>query len=325
MDRAIEALIAILGADKGFLPGSAQYNTSLSSYFSPQAAAVHPACSVAPQSATDVSAVVTSLTSNGPCDFAVRAGGHTWFADANSAPGGITVDLRGLNSIELNADKSTVSVGSGATWDAAYRELEHESLSVAGGRVAGVAVGGLTLGGRISYFAPREGLACNQVMSFEVVLADGSVVVADAQQNAGLCWGLRRVEQLRHLDSQASIYGELIAAENYDVKAFFLTGWASASQYDLSVTLNYNASATATVANMSTIAQNAVALQAPQAARYMTATTTFAPTEAMIRATYEAFNASLPLVQNVAGIMWAVNIEPLPPQIYERGVVAGGH
>lgn len=51
----------------------------------------------------------------------------------------------------------------------------------------------------------------------------------------------------------------------------------------------------------------------------MTATTTFVPTEAMIRATYDAFNTSLSLLQNVAGLMWAVNIEPLPPQIYMRG------
>lgn len=264
--------------------------------------------------------MVSSLTSDGPCDFAVRAGGHTWFADANSAPGGITIDLRRLNSIELSADKTTVSVGSGATWDAVYRELEREGLSVAGGRTAGVGVGGLTLGGGISYFGPREGLTCNQVTSFEVVLACGSVVVADETQNADLWWGLRggsnnfgivtrftfktfeqglvwsslTLNPLSEVDNQARIYGELMAAENYDVNASFLTGWAFASQQGLSVTLNQlvytrpvegdapafykpildlpaisNASAPAAVANMSTIAQNAVAFQKPQAARYV--------------------------------------------------------
>lgn len=49
------------------------------------------------------------------------------------------------------------------------------------------------------------------------------------------------------------------------------------------------------------------------------ATTTFVPTEAMIKETYTAFDASLALVQNLTGIMWAINIEPLPPQIYARG------
>ncbi|KAI5919909.1 putative oxidoreductase [Camillea tinctor] len=365
-----ETLVSLLGADKVLLPGSTGYNTSLSSYFSPQAAAVHPVCFVTPQTVTDVSTVVKSLASpdnGGPCDFAVRSGGHTWFANANSAPGGITIDMRGLNSVDLSADKSSVSVGTGATWDAVYGKLDPLGLSVAGGRVAGVGVGGLTLGGGISYFGPREGFTCNQATSFEVVLADGSVVEANEKQNADLWWGLRggsnnfgivtRVDlttfeqgllwssmtlnPLTEVDNQAKIYAELMAAENYDVNASFLTGWAFASQQGLSVTLNQlvytrpvgnetpafykpildlpaisNASATTVVANMSTLAQNSVALQQPQAARYMTATTTFVPTEAMIRATYDAFNASLSLLQNVTGLMWAVNIETLPPQLY---------
>ncbi|KAI0382410.1 putative oxidoreductase [Hypomontagnella monticulosa] len=362
-----------VGAENVLLPGSAGYNASLSSYFSPQAAAVHPVCFVTPQTVTDVSAVIKSLTSSdngGLCDFAVRSGGHTWFAHANSAPGGITVDLRGLNSVDLSADNSTVSVGTGATWDAVYCKLDPLGLSVAGGRVAGVGVGGLTLGGGISYFGPREGWTCNQATSFEVVLADGSVVEANEKQNADLWWGLRggsnnfgivtridfrtfeqgllwstmTLNPLTEVDSQARIYGELMDAENYDVNASFLTGWAFASKQGLSVTLNQliytkpvedetptfykpvldlpaisNPLSAVVVANMSTLAQNSVALQRPQAARYMTATTTFVPTEAMIRATYDAFNTSLSLLQNVTGIMWAVNIEPLPPQIYTRG------
>ncbi|OTB04766.1 hypothetical protein M426DRAFT_151665 [Hypoxylon sp. CI-4A] len=80
VDKKVEALVAILVVEKVFLPGSAQYNASLSSYFSPQAAAVYPTCFVAPQSVTDVSAVITSLISRNSHeshDFAVRAGSHT--------------------------------------------------------------------------------------------------------------------------------------------------------------------------------------------------------------------------------------------------------
>lgn len=276
-----------------------------------------------PRTVTDISALVKSLTSSdnsAPGNFAVRGGGHTWFADANSSPGGITIDLRGLNSIDLSADKSSVSVGAGATWDAVYSKLDPLGLSVAGGRVAGVGVGGLTLGGGISYFGPREGLTCNQATSFEVVLADGSVVEANEKQNADLWWGLRgasnnfgivtridfttfeqgllwstlTLNPLTEVDNQARIYSKLMAPENYDVNASFLTGWAFASQRGLSVTLNQliytrpveneipafykpildlpaisNASATTVTANMSTIAQSSVALQKPQAARYV--------------------------------------------------------
>lgn len=98
-----------------------------------------------------------------------------WWVDSNNAPGDITIDLRGLNLIELSADKSSVSVGSGATWNAVYETFDPIGLSVAGGRIAGVGIGGLTLGGCISYFGPREGWACNQAMSFKVVLADDLV------------------------------------------------------------------------------------------------------------------------------------------------------
>ncbi|KAI2471612.1 putative oxidoreductase [Annulohypoxylon bovei var. microspora] len=365
-----EALVALLGADKVLLPGSTGYNASLSSYFSPQAAAVHPACFVTPQTATDVSTVIKLLTSSDSGNFAVRGGGHTWFARANSAPGGITVDLRSLNSVDLSDDKSSVSVGAGATWDAVYGKLDPLVLSVTGGRVAGVGVGGLTLGGGISYFGPREGFTCNQATSFEVVLADGEVIEANDKQNADLWWGLRggsnnfgivtrinfkTFEQgllwstltfnpLTEVDNQIRIYGEIIAAENYDVNASFLTGWAFASQQGLSVTLNQliytrpvdnetpafykpildlpsisTPPAMTVVASMSTLAQNSTAFQKPQAARYMTATTTFVPTEAMIRATYDVFNASLSLLQDVTGLMWAVSIEPLPPPLYKLG------
>ncbi|RYC59910.1 hypothetical protein CHU98_g6286 [Xylaria longipes] len=317
-----EALVALLGTSKVFLPGSAGYNASIASYFSPQAAAVRPACYVTPQTAQDVSAIVKSLTSShhgGPYDFAVRSGGHTWFADSNSSPGGVTIDLRGLKSIKLSANKSTVSVGPGASWDLVYGKLDPLGLSVAGGRVSGVGVGGLTLGGGISYFGPREGWTCNQATAFEVVLADGSIVEANESKNADLWWGLRggsnnfgivtRIDfrtfkqgllwysmtfnPLTEVDKQMQIYADLMAPQNYDENASFLTGWAYAATLNLSVTLNQlvytrpNGNATpafykpildlpsiatpisgTVVANMSTLAANSATMQVPQAAHH---------------------------------------------------------
>ncbi|KAI0012533.1 hypothetical protein F4779DRAFT_614503 [Xylariaceae sp. FL0662B] len=257
---------------KALLQGSTGYNASLSSYFSPQAAAVHSACFVAPQTVTEVS--VKSLTSSdngGPRDFVIRGGGHTWFAGANSTSDGITIDLRRLNSVVLSADKSSVSVGV------------------------------LTLGGGISYFGPREGWTCNQATSFEVVLADGSVVGANEKQNADLWWGLRggsnnfgivtrinlktfeqdllwstlTLNPLTEVDNQARIYSELMVAENYD---------GFIGQQGLSAALNQliytrlvdnetpafykpildlptipDSSSSAVVANTSTLAQNSAA------------------------------------------------------------------
>ncbi|KAI0965079.1 putative oxidoreductase [Xylaria arbuscula] len=368
-----EALVALLGTSNVYVPGSTGYNSSIASYFSPQAAAVRPACYVTPQSAQDVATAIKSLTSTdngGPHDFAVRAGGHTWFADANSSPGGVTLDLRGLKSIHLSDDKSTISVGPGATWDLVYNQLDPLGLSVAGGRVAGVGVGGLTLGGGISYFGPREGWTCNQAVAFEVVLANGTIVEANKNKNADLWWGLRggsnnlgivtridlrTFEQgnlwysmtfnlLSEADKLAEIYAKIMAPENYDVNASFLTGWAYAATQGLSVTLNQlvytrpkgnetpayfqpildlpsvpTPISGTVIGNMSALAAQSATMQVSQAAQYMTATITFEPTEAMIKETYAAFNASLPQINNVTGISWALNLEPLPPQIYTNG------
>ncbi|KAI0202436.1 putative oxidoreductase [Astrocystis sublimbata] len=367
-----DALIALLGPTKVFLPGSTGYAASAASYFSPQAASIRPACYVAPQTVDEVSAVIKTLTSSthgGPHEFAVRSGGHTWFAAAASSSGGVTIDLRGLRAVSLSTDKSMVSVGAGATWDLVYGALDPLGLSVAGGRVAGVGIGGLTLGGGISYFGPREGWTCDQATAFEVVLADGSVVSARSDgDNSDLWWGLRggsnnfgvvtRIDfrtfeqpgplwyamtfnPLTVVEEQIRVYADLMAPQNYDVNASYLTGWAYAATHGLSVALNQlvytrpDVNATpayfkpvldlpsittgisgTVVANMSTLAAKSATMQVPQAAQYMTATVTFEPTLAMIQETYAAFAASLPQIQDVADISWALNLEPLPPQLY---------
>lgn len=261
-----EALIALLGADKVQLPGSPAYNASLSSYFSLQAAAVRPQCFVTPTTSADVAAVVGTLTTtDAACPFfAIRAGGHMWQPGANNAPGGVTVDLTGLDAVEV-AD-TTVSVGVGATWDGVYAALDPLGLGVAGGRVAGVGVGGLTLGGGLSHFGPRYGWTCTTASSFEVVLADGSIVEASEQENADLFRGLRggsnnfgivtrivlrtfKQEQglvwagtvyspLSTIDDQIKIYTRLADAETYDEYASFITGFGYSSAQNLTVITN---------------------------------------------------------------------------------------
>jgi FAD/FMN-containing dehydrogenase len=70
------------------------------------------------------------------------------FAGASNAPGGITIDLRYLNGIELSEDQETASIGPGNKWGDVYEVLEPKGLTVVGGRVSHVGVGGFMLGGR---------------------------------------------------------------------------------------------------------------------------------------------------------------------------------
>ncbi|KAK8030141.1 hypothetical protein PG993_011432 [Apiospora rasikravindrae] len=382
-----EALTTLLGTEKVFLPGSEGYTKSVSSYFSPQAAAVQPACFVAPKTTGDVSAVAKSLTSRSsgggdaePVSFAVRGGGHEWFAGANSAPGGVTIDLRGLDAVELSDDKSSATVGAGATWDTVYRVLDPLGLSVAGGQIEGVGVGGLTLGGGLSFFGPREGWTCDQVIRFDVVLADGSVVQADEEgANADLWWGLRggsnnfgivtsftfrTFEQGQlwstlsvgpateaDVDNQSRVFAQLMDVENYDINAYFLTGWSYVGERGMTVTTSQmvhtrpsgdevpefykpalalanfgpNVGFPPGVASMSAIANRAKAFRPPLASRYLSATTTFVPTEPMIRGIYDAFRASIDKVAQVKGVHWSICIEPIPPTLYNNNKNNGGN
>lgn len=81
------------------------------------------------------------------CPFAVKSGGHASFYNASNIQGGLTIDLRNLNSIVLAEDQNTTSVGSGSRWEDVYAELVPKQLAVIGGRNGDLGVGGLTLGG----------------------------------------------------------------------------------------------------------------------------------------------------------------------------------
>lgn len=188
------AVLSLLG-DKVSFPGAQSYNASQTSYFAQQQREAVPLCVVSPTSAEDVSAVIRSLVTtpddSPSCRFAFRSGGHSSVPGAGNSNGGVTIDLRALNSIELSEDKSKASIGPGARWGEVYTYLETHNLSVPGGRVAQVGVGGLTTGGGISFFSPRYGWTCDSVVNFQVVLADGSIVNANEEENPDLLVALR--------------------------------------------------------------------------------------------------------------------------------------
>lgn len=191
--------------DKVFFSGSSEYNASLGSYFSQQESGIHPSCIVLPQTTRDVSVAVRVLTKGSPlsdlgCQFAIRSGGHASSAGAANIHNGVTINLSGLDDISLRDESNAhiqssyppvVSVGVGAEWSAVYTYLELSNLGVSGARAATVGVGGLLLGGGISYFGPRFGWACDSIVNLEVVLANGSVVNANERENPDLLWALR--------------------------------------------------------------------------------------------------------------------------------------
>lgn len=160
-------LVRVLGSKVSF-PGNPAYVTTQNSYFSLQEAALSPACIVVPGSSQDVSAAITIISGNENCHFAIKGQTHAPAAGFANINAGVTIDMTSLNSITVNADHTVASIGGGASWLDVYTYLDSLGLAVAGGRNGAVGVGGLTLGGGISYFAPQVGWACDNVVNFEV-------------------------------------------------------------------------------------------------------------------------------------------------------------
>jgi hypothetical protein len=96
-----------------------------------------------------------------------------------------------MNQIDVAADNSYVSLGPGNVWADVYTELDKVGLGTSGGRDASVGVGGLVTGGGISFFSRERGLVCDNVQTFEVVLANGTIVEASSEQNSDLLKALK--------------------------------------------------------------------------------------------------------------------------------------
>ncbi|KAF8250243.1 FAD-binding domain-containing protein [Wilcoxina mikolae CBS 423.85] len=182
----------IFSISSNFTHASPDYSSCTEAllYWAQQQFTISPACYVHVRTAWDISAVL-SIARTTECPFAVRGGGHSDVPGASNSPGGITLDLSGLNQIETTDDGKVTRVGAGLKWGEVYGELEKRNLTVVGGRLTSVGVAGLTLGGGISYLSGLYGFACDNVKNFEVVLANGSIVDVSLNSHPDLYRSLR--------------------------------------------------------------------------------------------------------------------------------------
>lgn len=172
------------------LPSTDEYAARQASYWSTNNAALRPACILKPQTAVDVSRILKAI-SRTDIKFAVRGGGSTPWAGSNNIVDGVTIDLGALNEIKYDPQTKTASAQPGANWQTVIREMEKHVVQVAAARDPAVGVGGFLTGGGNSYIAGRVGLGCDTVVNFEVVLADGRIVNANASEYADLWKGLK--------------------------------------------------------------------------------------------------------------------------------------
>jgi hypothetical protein len=121
---------------------------------------------------------------------AVRGGGHNVSGNA-VCDRGIVIDLSRMKGVRVDPGGRTVRAEGGVTWGELNRETQAFGLATTGGVVSTTGIAGLTLGGGVGWLVRKHGLACDNLLSADVVLADGRLVVASAQENEDLFWALR--------------------------------------------------------------------------------------------------------------------------------------
>ena len=148
-----------------------------------------PALIVSCNSTDDVVAAVRFGRDTGRL-IAVRGGAHST-PGYSTCDDGIVIDLQPMNAVEVDPEERTARVQGGALWADLDAASQAHGLAVTGGRVSDTGVGGLSLGSGSGWLERMYGVTCESLLSAEVVVADGTVVTASADENADLFWGLR--------------------------------------------------------------------------------------------------------------------------------------
>ncbi|HXV44687.1 MAG TPA: FAD-binding oxidoreductase, partial [Anaerolineae bacterium] len=122
--------------------------------------------------------------------LSVRGGGHNAAGHATN-DGGIVIDLSFMKGIQVDPQVRTVRAQGGVTWGELDQETQKFGLATPGGVVSTTGIAGLTLGGGIGWLRRKHGLSSDNLLSVDVVTADGRFLKASETENADLFWAIR--------------------------------------------------------------------------------------------------------------------------------------
>ena len=148
-----------------------------------------PALIVRCDTACDVAAAL-ALARRAGLEVSIRGGGHN-VAGRAVTDGGVMIDLAEMKGIAIDPDRATATAEGGVIWGELNEAAAEHGLAVTGGAVSGTGIAGYTLGGGLGWLMAKYGLAADNVLSVELVTADGEVLQVDAFSHPDLFWALR--------------------------------------------------------------------------------------------------------------------------------------
>ena len=202
-----------------------------------------PAAIVRAVNADDVSRVIALARDR--VELAVRSGAHS-IPGHSTTEGGIVLDLRDLNGLEIDVEGRTAWVGGGVTTGRYTKAAAEHSLATPFGDTGSVGIGGLTLGGGVGFLVRKHGLTIDDLLAAEVVTADGQLLRVDAESHPDLFWAIRGGGgnfgvatrfQLRLHELEQVVGGMLILPATADTIYSFITE-AEAAPEELSAIAN---------------------------------------------------------------------------------------
>ena len=206
ISSAIQA-VRDISNDLVILPESPSYDEITASYFSELERELTPAAFLTPSSATQVADILKALkpfVNN--LKIAIAGSGQQTTPAVANVRDGLTIHLRNLKGIEVNAEKKIVSIAAGERMGDVYETAAASGLGVMGNRHSTGGIGGdalqgrlhldiddyvLTISGGLSYFSYARGFVCDDVVNYEVVLGSGEIVNANAENNKDLWVALK--------------------------------------------------------------------------------------------------------------------------------------
>ncbi|PBK85373.1 FAD dependent oxidoreductase [Armillaria gallica] len=146
-------------------------------------------CSVEPGSAEDVG-IVLGILGKTKTAFGVKGGGHATNQGFSSTTG-VQIAMTRFNEVTYDSATQTAVIGAGNVWEDVYEILDAQGVNVVGGRVTGIGVAGLTLGGGYSWLSNQYGLALDNVVAYELVVPNGTVVTVTEGSDPDLFFSLK--------------------------------------------------------------------------------------------------------------------------------------